>query len=149
MSIDLIALVKKELAADDAVATSGATTLNYSPQQISHRLHYLLERYEQAMANLATLREDAALCGELTDSLGKAKETERNLRDELQHSASNQVALNSELAALRQRHAEAVERAWREGHRAGSTHGTDGDNHLTESEAWLASKAKAALEGKP
>lgn len=50
----LLATIKKELAADDAVAASGQTALNYSPQEISHRLHFLLESLEKACRTCAT-----------------------------------------------------------------------------------------------
>lgn len=50
--------------------------------------------------------------------------------------------LQTDLAALRQRHAKAVEAAFREGYFAG-----DGDyGHNYDDEAWLASQAKKGLE---
>ena len=51
----------------------------------------------------------------------------------------------AELTALRQRHAEAVEQAYREGY---MDFDADPDDHSEAANAgWLASEAKAALEG--
>jgi hypothetical protein len=59
--------------------------------------------------------------------------------------------LREEKDALRQRHAEAVEAAWREGRESGWMTCPNGEVPTDEQDdaAWLASSAKAALEQTP